>query len=192
MSLTRRQLLLSSAAAALVPRTAQAADATSNAARMITLSPKPLDLEMPVDAFVDEITPVENFFVRSHTYIPEVKAEEWKLTVDGLVEKPFTLTLDEIKKMPRVELVSVLECAGNGRSFYQPRMAGAQWRFGSVGNARWTGVRLRDILSSAGLKPGAMEIRLTARTSRSARCLIFSERLLLPKGSIPTPCWPMK
>jgi len=127
---------------------------------MITLSPQPLDAEMPVDAFVDEITPVRNFFVRSHTLIPEVKLADWKLSIDGLVEKPITLNLNELKQMPRMELVSVLECAGNGRSFYAPRVAGSQWRFGAVGNARWSGVRLKEVLDKVGLKVGATELLL--------------------------------
>ena len=122
------------------------------------LSPSPKDVEMPVGEFIDEITPVEHFFVRCHTLIPEVKLGDWKLEIAGLVEKPITLTLDDLKKLPRVEMESVLECAGNGRSFYQPRVAGAQWRFGSVGNARWTGVRLRDVLKRAGLKPEATQL----------------------------------
>ena len=53
-----------------------------------------------------------------------------------------TLTMEDLKKLPRVELVSVLECAGNGRGLYEPTMAGLQWEYGSVGNARWAGVRL--------------------------------------------------
>src|SRR5580658_2665277 len=130
MPFSRRQILLSSLAASLVPKAAESA-----AAKMITLSPQPLDLEMPVDAFIDEITPVENFFVRSHTYIPGVNLADWKLTIDGVVEKPIVLTFDDLKHMPRTELISVLECAGNGRSFYSPRVAGAQWRFGEIGRA---------------------------------------------------------
>jgi DMSO/TMAO reductase YedYZ molybdopterin-dependent catalytic subunit len=64
----------------------------------------------------------------------------------------------ELRKLPRVVLVSVLECAGNGRSFYQPTVAGMQWRYGGVGNARWAGVRLADVLRKAGLRDGAKEI----------------------------------
>jgi len=144
-----RRTFLGAGAAALLSRTLPSA---------IVLSPNPKDVEMPVGEFIDEITPVEHFFVRCHTLIPEVKLPEWKLEISGLFDKPQTLTLDDLKKLPRVELVSVLECAGNGRSFYQPRVAGAQWRFGSVGNARWTGVRLRDVLKRAGLKPEATQL----------------------------------
>lgn len=143
-------------------RTAAALTASPalRSAEMITLSPSPKDIEMPLEGFLSEITPVESFFVRCHTMVPQISLPEWKLQVGGLVANPKTFTLDELKKFPRVELVAVVECAGNGRSFYQPRMAGAQWQFGSVGNARWTGVRLRDVLAKAGLRPGVTQLLL--------------------------------
>jgi DMSO/TMAO reductase YedYZ molybdopterin-dependent catalytic subunit len=68
--------------------------------------------------------------------------------------------MDDLKKLPRVEMAAVLECAGNGRRFYQPRVAGTQWAFGSVGNGRWAGVRFRDVLQKAGLKDPAKHILL--------------------------------
>ena len=150
MPISRRSLIRSAAALAL-GRAARSAD-------MITLSPGPKDVEMPVSGFVDEITPVGNFFVRCHTLIPAVNAAEWKLELGGLVDKPISFTLAELKQFPHLDLVAVLECAGNGRSFFQPRVAGAQWQFGSVGCARWTGVRLRDVLAKAGVKPGVTQI----------------------------------
>ena len=150
MAITRRTLLGAGAAALL----------SGELPGGIVLSPSPKDIEMPVDQFIDEITPVEHFFVRCHTLIPDVKLADWKLEITGLVDKPQTLTLADLKKLPHVELVSVLECAGNGRSFYEPRVAGSQWQFGSVGNARWTGVRLRDVMQSVGLKPTATQLLL--------------------------------
>jgi DMSO/TMAO reductase YedYZ molybdopterin-dependent catalytic subunit len=125
---------------------------------MIVRSPRPEDLEMPLDGFTDWITPIDRFFVRCHTYTPKVNLTEWSLKIDGVVERPMTLTMDDLKKMPRVELVGVLECAGNGRTFYEPHVPGTQWAFGSVGNARWAGVRLRDVLQKAGIKRSAQEI----------------------------------
>jgi DMSO/TMAO reductase YedYZ molybdopterin-dependent catalytic subunit len=92
--------------------------------------------------------------------IPQIKLVEWKLEIAGLVEHPLSLTLGDLKKLPRAELVRVLECAGNGRAFYRPPVAGAQWRFRSVGNARWTGVRLKDVLERSGVKPAATQLLL--------------------------------
>lgn len=177
MAISRRDLLLTSAAA-LAARTVQPAD-------LITLSPRPADLEMPVAGFIDEITPVESFFVRCHTYTPEVKLSDWKLQIDGMVEKPLTLTLADLKKFPRAELISVLECAGNGRSFYQPPLPGAQWRFGSVGNARWAGVRLADVLQKAGLKPGAAHLLLDGADVPIGKMPDFQRALPVAKGLHP-------
>jgi sulfite oxidase len=179
MAITRRNLLFASAAA-LLSRPARSGDEQN--AGMITLSPRPADLEMPVDGFVDEITPVEHFFVRSHTYIPEVKARDWKLEIDGLVDRRLTLTLSDLKQFPRSELVSVLECAGNGRSFYNPPVAGAQWHFGSVGSARWTGVRFRDVLQKAGLKPGASQLLLDGADVPLGKMPDFQRTLSAEKG----------
>jgi sulfite oxidase len=156
MNISRRGLFAGAIAAAL-PGILRAAD-QADRSRMIVRSPGPEDLEMPLDGFTDWITPVDRFFVRCHTYTPQVNLSEWNLKIDGVVERPTTLTMDDLKKLPRVELLGVLECAGNGRSFYRPRLPGAQWNFGSVGNGRWAGVRLADVLQKAGIKSSATEI----------------------------------
>ena len=93
MNLNRRSFFLAGAAA-LLPRTAAAAkDAANRANEMIILSPQPLDREMPLSGFADTITPVEHFFVRSHAHIPQVKLEGLKLQLDGLVDRPATLSM---------------------------------------------------------------------------------------------------
>src|SRR3984885_5202279 len=154
MKLTRRKLFLA-AAAGVLPRLASSADLS----RMIVRSSRPEDLEMPLDGFHEWITPADRFFVRCHTYFPErANLSDWRLKIDGVVNQPLTLTMDDLKKLPRVELVGVLECAGNGRKFYEPHLPGAQWAFGSVGNGRWAGVRLRDVLQKAGIKTSATQI----------------------------------
>ena len=183
MAVTRRNLLLTGAAA-LLSRTARPEEENTSAG-MITLSPRPRDLEMPVDGFIDEITPVEHFFVRSHTYVPEVKLDDWKLRIDGQVARPLTFTLADLRKFPRVELTGVLECAGNGRSFYDPHVPGAQWRFGSVGNARWAGTRLRDVLGKAGLKPGATQLLLDGADVPLGKMPDFQRTLPVEKGLHP-------
>jgi DMSO/TMAO reductase YedYZ molybdopterin-dependent catalytic subunit/cytochrome c5 len=127
---------------------------------MITLSSSPEDFEMPLDGFMEEITPVGKFFVRCHTLIPKVNEADWKLRVSGLVREPREFTLGDLRQFPRATLTAVLECAGNGRAFHQPRVAGTQWRYGSVGNATWSGVRLRDILDRCGLNPSATQLLL--------------------------------
>jgi len=125
---------------------------------MLVRSVRPEDLEMPLSGFADYITPIEHFFVRTHVYVPKVSLETWRLKVDGEVAAPATLTMDELRRMPSVELVSVVECAGNGRAFYEPPVPGLQWGNGAVGNGRWKGVRLADVLKRAGIKESAKEI----------------------------------
>lgn len=113
---------------------------------------------MPLGFFADEITPIEHFFVRTHVYAPKVDLAGWKLEVGGQVRTPLTLTMADFKGFPRVELVSVLECAGNGRALFQPRMPGVQWAYGAAGNGRWAGVRLADVLNRAGIQPSAVHV----------------------------------
>jgi DMSO/TMAO reductase YedYZ molybdopterin-dependent catalytic subunit len=127
-------------------------------ADMLVRSVRPEDLEMPLSGFSDYITPIEHFFVRTHVYVPKVDLNSWRLKVDGEVAAPLTLTMDDLKKLPQVEQVSVVECAGNGRAFYEPPIPGAQWGSGAVGNARWRGVQLADVLKRAGVKASAKEI----------------------------------
>ena len=128
------------------------------AAQMTVRSVRPEDLEMPPSGFADFITPVELFFVRTHVAVPRVEIADWRLKVEGHVSTPLTLSMDDLQKMPPAELVGVLECSGNGRSFYEPPVAGLQWTNGAVGNGRWRGVRLADVLQRAGVKAGAMEV----------------------------------
>ncbi|HYL75101.1 MAG TPA: molybdopterin-dependent oxidoreductase, partial [Bryobacteraceae bacterium] len=154
MNFSRRSLFLA-AAAGMLPRFNTAADLK----KMIVRSSRPADLEMPLEGFAEWITPADRFFVRCHTFTPERPSlTDWRLKVDGVVNQSLNLTMDDLKKLPRVELVAVLECAGNGRSFYQPHVPGTQWAFGSVGNGRWAGVRFRDVLQKAGLKDSAKDI----------------------------------
>ena len=152
MDFARRQFFLFVAGAFLQP------NVDRPKRNMLVRSVRPEDLEMPLSGFSDYITPIEHFFVRTHVYAPRVNMNEWRLKVDGSVATPLTMTMGELKQLPAVELVSVLECAGNGRGFYEPSMPGLQWGNGGVGNGRWRGVRLADVLKRAGVKESATEI----------------------------------
>ncbi|HLY16026.1 MAG TPA: molybdopterin-dependent oxidoreductase [Bryobacteraceae bacterium] len=153
MTLSRRRLL---SLLSLAPGLALRGDQRSSG--LIIRSANPEDFEMPLEGFDTWLTPAENFYVRTHIYKPKVELADWRVKVDGLVERELTLDMAELKKLPRVEQVAVLECAGNGRAFYEPGVAGMQWRVGAVGNAQWTGVRLADVLKRAGVKPGAQQV----------------------------------
>jgi DMSO/TMAO reductase YedYZ molybdopterin-dependent catalytic subunit len=128
---------------------------------LVVLNERPINAETPPHLLDDETTPAEHFFVRNNGLVPQAaidgNAEGWTLTIDGLVDSPMDLTLDQLRNdYEPVTLALQLECGGNGRSFFQPGASGNQWTFGAVGNAEWTGVRLRDLLNAAGVQDGAV------------------------------------
>ena len=104
------------------------------------------------------LTPVGNFFVRNNGTLPEIEdPSAWTLSVEGEVERPRRWSLAELQaEFETVSVTSVLECAGNGRSAFQPATDGLQWGLGAVGCARWTGVRMADVLAASGVKPSAV------------------------------------
>jgi DMSO/TMAO reductase YedYZ molybdopterin-dependent catalytic subunit len=130
---------------------------------MILQRSRPPLLETPFEVF-DEgvITPNDRFYVRWHwAVIPtEVDVNSFRLRVHGQVQSELSLALADILSLPRVELAAVNQCSGNSRGYFQPRVAGAQWANGAMGNARWTGIRLKDLLDRAGVKAGAVQVRL--------------------------------
>lgn len=130
---------------------------------MILQRTRPPLLETPFEVFDRGVfTPNDSFYVRWHwAVIPtEIDVDSFRLTVGGHVDKALSLTLKEIVDgLPRVELAAVNQCSGNSRGFTQPRVAGAQWANGAMGNAKWMGVRLKDVLDRAGVKAGATAVR---------------------------------
>ena len=142
---------------AMIVEALQTSDAVS-AKRLLQLNAYPLDAETPLDLLNTYTTPNDLFFVRSHYMSPRVGPDTWTLTVDGAVSRPMRLTLDDLLKLPKVEATCVLQCAGNGRSLFRPTMPGVQWGHGAVGNARWGGVRVKDVLEQAGLRGSARDL----------------------------------
>src|SRR6202048_3788734 len=123
---------------------------------------RPPLLETPFEVFDQSVlTPNDRFFVRWHwAVIPtEVDVDTFRLTVHGHVNRTLSLSLNDILALPRVELVAINQCSGNSRGYFQPRVPGGEWRHGAMGNARWTGVRLKDVLDRAGVKAGAIQVR---------------------------------
>ncbi len=120
--------------------------------------------ETPVSYFNEMFTPNDAFFVRWHlSGIPDkLSAQDWRLKIGGdALQSPTELTLDDLKKnYEHVEVAAVCQCSGNRRGFFQPHVAGVEWGYGAMGNARWTGVRLKDVLNKAGIKKEALEVTL--------------------------------
>jgi len=126
---------------------------------MIVRSFRFLDLETPVEYFNTWLTPVPHSFVRNHMHEPiELGAEGWRLSVGGEVDKPISLTLRELAKLPTHPVVNTLECAGNGRRLYRPQVPGVQWGKGAVSTARFSGPRLADVLNRARVKTSGKHV----------------------------------
>jgi DMSO/TMAO reductase YedYZ molybdopterin-dependent catalytic subunit len=135
---------------------------------LIKLSYRPPNYEAPLDYLQTTFTPNDQFFVRYHLAdIPEVDAARWRLRVGGeAASETLELSLDELQRgFENVELAAVCQCSGNRRGLFQPHVPGVQWGVGAIGNARWKGVRLRDVLNKAGLKKEAVEIVLDGADS---------------------------
>ncbi len=113
----------------------------------------------PIQWFDRLLTPNEVFFVRSHFGPPAIDPKR-RLAITGLVDRPFDLGMNELAKLPEVTVTAVLQCAGNGRAEHRPRVPGVQWVHGAMGQATWTGVRLKDVLAKAGIKKNATHVQV--------------------------------
>jgi DMSO/TMAO reductase YedYZ molybdopterin-dependent catalytic subunit len=130
---------------------------------MILQRSRPSLLETPFEVFDKGVfTPNDQFYARWHwAVIPtDVDAGKFTLIVRGHVNQRLSMSLNDILHgLPRVDLPVVNQCSGNSRGFFQPRVPGGEWANGAMGNAIWTGVRLKDVLDKAGVKPGAVQVR---------------------------------
>ena len=127
-------------------------------AKLAVLGDKPLVAETQPELLDDDVTPTEKLFVRNNGQVPDVTGDPkaWKFKIDGEVNTPIEISLGELMaKYPAVTLKLMLECGGNGRSFFTPEARGNQWTNGGAGCPEWTGVRLADVLKDAGVKPSA-------------------------------------
>lgn len=130
---------------------------------LIKLTWRPPNYESPIATFRDAITPNDRFFVRYHlASIPTAAdlARDWSLRIGGdAATRPFTLSLEQLRReFAAVEVTALCLCSGNRRGFFDPHVPGVQWGSGAMGNARWRGVRLRELLERAGVRPDAVEI----------------------------------
>jgi DMSO/TMAO reductase YedYZ molybdopterin-dependent catalytic subunit len=159
-SMTRRSVLKSGAAAGalaalgwpdwllpalaqgetLVPFTDVPANFSTNPSEMVRV----LDIRR-IDA---PITPRDQFFTLQHYGQPDVDPAKWRLSIDGLVDRPIAISIDDLRKQGTAELVAGFECSGNGPGRVN----------GLASNGRWTGISLNTLLTRAGIKAGADEV----------------------------------
>src|SRR5207244_12836802 len=128
-------------------------DALPGKKPLIKLSYRPPNYETPIEYFRTAITPNDAFFVRYHlSNIPEVDAETWKVAVGGEgANGQYDFTLDDLKKMPAIEVIAVNQCSGNRRGLFQSPVSGVQWGYGAMGCARWQAARLKAVLEQGGV-----------------------------------------
>jgi len=129
---------------------------------MIVQRIRPPLLEAPMEVFREGvITPNDRHFVRWNWDMPtSITAAEHRVAIGGAVTKAVSLTLDEVAAAgEHFSVVAVNQCAGNGRGLSTPRVTGTQWGNGAMACAKWTGVRLRDVLAKAGVAEGAKRVR---------------------------------
>ncbi len=165
-SLSRRGFLGAAGAGVLAPGAVggqEAAVAIAGKTDLRVLSERPVNAETWVTDLDPDLTPNDRHFVRNNGGVPERalsgSLEGWSLTIDGEVENQLELSFDDLTTaFETVTLALTLECAGNGRAAFRPAASGNQWWLGAVGCARYAGVRLRDVVRSAGLAPSAVYV----------------------------------
>jgi DMSO/TMAO reductase YedYZ molybdopterin-dependent catalytic subunit len=119
----------------------------------------PLNCETPIPALLGGVVmPNAHFYVRNHFHIPDLDARSYRLSIAGLVERPLSVNLNDLRQMPSQTMVVTLECAGNGRTLFDPPIDGEKWNLGAVSTAEWTGVPLIEVLDRAGVRSGAEDV----------------------------------
>ena len=154
--------------------------------KLIARSVRPPDFEAPVALLDSFITPVEHFYLRSHMTVPtQLNEAAWALKVGGEVDTPVSLSIAEIKQLPAVTITMTLECAGNGRAFFDPPVAGIQWEKGAVGTARFTGARMADVLKRAGVTSTGRNVEMHAADRPLGNMPAFVRQVPMAKAMDP-------
>jgi DMSO/TMAO reductase YedYZ molybdopterin-dependent catalytic subunit len=129
---------------------------------LVLLTDRPVQLETPRHYFETAFTPNEAFYVRWHLdEIPNsVDLASWRLSIEGAVDRPLKFSMGDLTgKFKTISVAAVNQCSGNSRSKFQPRVPGGQWGHGAMGNAKWTGVHLRELLDAAKIKQDALFVQ---------------------------------
>ena len=128
--------------------------------KMRVMTEKPLNAETPIESLRTWTTDNAVFFKRNQGQIMHrpITLSQWNLSIEGLVKHNLTMTFEEIRRMPKVEVANTLECSGNSRSLLEKKASGNPWTIGGVGNAIWGGVWLKDLLAKAELKEDARHV----------------------------------
>jgi len=163
MTLTRRDLLRAAGASLVLGKLGCSPSLAPEGGpkELLQRQDNPYNAEPPLDRLTESwLTPYRSFYVRSHGNQPVVNPDQYALLVEGLVERPLVLHLEDLERLPRISVPATLQCAGNRRREHSrtKTVGGVQWDAGAIGTAEWRGPRLSDLLERAGLKPGAKHV----------------------------------
>ena len=125
---------------------------------LVVIKYTPFNAETPVSALNKILTPVEHFYVRSNFPTPQIAPDVWRLVINGALDKPCEVSLEELRSLPAITIMGTLECAGNNRLGYYPLPAGEPWGAGAVSTANWRGVPVRTVIERAGVHTTAVEL----------------------------------
>lgn len=137
-----------------------ARDPFGDSPELTVLSREPMVAGVPLNLLDSPEMSNKRFFVRNHFPIPKIDASKWRLSVSGEVGSDLSLSYQDLKELAQMEVLALLECAGNSRAAVQPPIEGLLWDHGGVGTAAWAGVPLATILELAGVQPSAKEVLL--------------------------------
>jgi DMSO/TMAO reductase YedYZ molybdopterin-dependent catalytic subunit len=167
-------------------RAAEILDVLPGKRPLIKRSFRPPNYETPVALFRDALTPNDAFYVRWHMGVPDVSAADWRLDIGGPAARSTrSFALADLKRLEPHEVVAVNQCSGNRRGLFEPHVTGVQWGYGAMGNARWRGARLADVLASAGIAADALEVVADAADSPTLTGPDFAKSLPMWKARDP-------
>jgi DMSO/TMAO reductase YedYZ molybdopterin-dependent catalytic subunit len=154
---------------------------------MILHNDRPEDLESPGEYLDSWLTPVDSFFVRQHLPRPEdIDPKTFKISISGMVSRPMEIPLADLRQLQQYTVPATLECTGNGRGFYTPKVPGIQWKRGAIGNAEWTGPALSDVLRAAGIREDAAHVEFDGADSGVAKTPDFIRSMPVKKAMHPS------
>lgn len=167
-------------------RSIEILDALPGKRPLIKRSFRPPNYETPLAFFREPLTPNDAFYVRWHMGVPDVAAADWRLAVGGpAAQSRREYSLADLRRFEAHEVVAVNQCSGNRRGLFEPHVPGVQWGTGAMGNARWRGARLKDVLETAGIAPGALEVVADAADSPTLTGPDFAKSLPMWKALDP-------
>src|SRR5579864_115174 len=185
MSITRRELLKAAGVSWVLGQSGCTGlfGPDTSSKELLTRQDDPFNAEPRLDHLLEsQVTPYRYFYVRSHGNQPVVNPDQYALVVEGLVERPLRLRLEDLERLPKFTTTATMQCAGNRRSEHSRTKAtgGVQWDAGAIGTAEWRGPRLSEVLAKAGLKSGAKHVWFEGRDS-----VTLKDRQTLFGGGVP-------